>query len=252
MGLVASLLDFWFDRGAETLIDAVASAIEQGPLTDDRLDALYKAGCDDATFSTRNKPDLRRLESVPGGEVLHVDPDELVWASEIAERTGSSRQSIDMLIKGQRGPRQFPGASVARPSRPATGCTAHPISPTSEKLSANSRCASALGRRISPALLTRMSTPLVVAMARSTASGSVTSNASEARARPEPGGRLAGALGEEIVYEDARSSIDEHTRDSEADAPPGASHHGASSSQIEHVPNIIRLVAEICDAACRA
>ena len=75
-----------FDRGAETLIDAVASAIEQ-------------------------------VESVPGGEVLHVDPDDLVWASAIAERTGRSRQSVDMLIRGQRGPSNFPApASHATPN----------------------------------------------------------------------------------------------------------------------------------------
>src|ERR1019366_9511968 len=100
--------------------------IIQGPLTDDRLDDLYKAGCDDATFSTRNDltfaefdreadtlidavaSAIEEVESVPGGEVLHVDPDDLVWASEIAERTGRSRQSIDMLIRGQRGPDTFP------------------------------------------------------------------------------------------------------------------------------------------------
>ncbi len=40
--------------------------------------------------------------------VVHVDPDELVWASEIAARTGRSRQSIDQLVKGQRGPGGFP------------------------------------------------------------------------------------------------------------------------------------------------
>jgi hypothetical protein len=94
-------------------------------LTDARLDALYEAGCDDATFSTRGEltfgefdrdaPSL--LEAVLSaiaavesfsdgafGEVLHIDPDDLVWASEIAQRTGRSRQSIDMLVRGQRGP----------------------------------------------------------------------------------------------------------------------------------------------------
>ena len=66
-----------FDRQASTLLDAVVSAIAD-------------------------------VESIAGAEVLHVDPDELVWASEIAERTGRSRQSIDMLIRGQRGPGGFP------------------------------------------------------------------------------------------------------------------------------------------------
>src|SRR5438270_5209161 len=97
-----------------------------GELTDERLDALFEAGCDDATFSTkgtltfaafdREAPTLldavisaiEAVESVDGLEVVHVDPDELVWASEIAQRTGRSRQSVDQLIKGQRGPGNFP------------------------------------------------------------------------------------------------------------------------------------------------
>lgn len=60
-----------FDREAPTLLDALVSAIGA-------------------------------VESVEGLEVLHIEPDELVWASEIAERTGRTRQSVDMLIKGQR------------------------------------------------------------------------------------------------------------------------------------------------------
>ncbi len=97
-----------------------------GALDDARLDALVDAGCDDATMSTngdltfcefdREAPTLldavisaiAEAESVHDAEVLHVDPDELVWASEIAQRTGRSRQSIDMLIRGQRGPGGFP------------------------------------------------------------------------------------------------------------------------------------------------
>ena len=73
-----------FDREAPSLLDAVLTAISD-------------------------------VESVDCLEVLHVDPDELVWASEIAERTGRTRQSIDQLIKGQRGPGGFPA--------PATGAT---------------------------------------------------------------------------------------------------------------------------------
>jgi predicted DNA-binding transcriptional regulator AlpA len=98
----------------------------RGELTDERLEALFDAGCDDTTFSTkdgltfaafaREAPSLldailsavQAVESVEGLEVLQVDPDELVWASEIAARTGRSRQSIDQLVKGQRGPGGFP------------------------------------------------------------------------------------------------------------------------------------------------
>ena len=109
----------------------------RGALTDARLDALVEAGCDDATFSTkgdltfaefdREAPSLlaavlsaiAAVESLEGAEVLHVDPDELVWASEIAERTGRSRQSIDMLVRGERGPGDFPA--------PASHATRNPL-----------------------------------------------------------------------------------------------------------------------------
>jgi predicted DNA-binding transcriptional regulator AlpA len=108
-----------------------------GALDDGRLDALVDAGCDDATFSTkgdlifadftRDAPTMldavvsaiTAVDTVPGLEVLHVDPDELVWASEIAERTGRSRQSVDQLIKGQRGPGHFPA--------PASHATRNPL-----------------------------------------------------------------------------------------------------------------------------
>lgn len=58
---------------------------------------------------------IEALETA-GLRVLRVDPDELVWASEIASRTGRSRQSIDQLIKGQRGPGTFP-APVSHTTR---------------------------------------------------------------------------------------------------------------------------------------
>jgi len=87
-------------------------------LNDQRLDALVEAGCDDATFSTkgelsfaefdREAPSLvdaiasaiASVEGVNGIEVLRVDPDDLVWASEIAQRTGRTRASVDHLIRG--------------------------------------------------------------------------------------------------------------------------------------------------------
>ncbi len=108
-----------------------------GELTDARLDALVEAGCDDATFSskgnltfadfTREAPTMlaavisaiQAVETVESLEVLHVDPDELVWASEIAQRIGRTRQSVDQLIKGQRGPGGFPP--------PATHATRNPL-----------------------------------------------------------------------------------------------------------------------------
>jgi predicted DNA-binding transcriptional regulator AlpA len=51
---------------------------------------------------------ITELESVPGLTVVRVEPDQLVWASEIAERVGRTRQSVDQLVKGQRGPGGFP------------------------------------------------------------------------------------------------------------------------------------------------
>jgi len=106
----------------------------KGTLDDVILDSLFTAGCDDATVS--NKGDLifadfdreaptmlaavisaiDQVESVNGLEVLHVDPDELVWAAEIAQRVGRTRQSVDQLIKGQRGPGGFP-SPVAHATR---------------------------------------------------------------------------------------------------------------------------------------
>lgn len=62
---------------------------------------------------------IEAVESVEGLEVVRVDPDELVWASEIAARTGRSRQSIDQLVKGQRGPGGFPP--------PASHATRNPL-----------------------------------------------------------------------------------------------------------------------------
>ena len=105
----------------------------RGALTDQILDGLFEAGCDDATFSTkgdltfaafsREAPTLldavvsaiEQVESV-GLEVLRVEPDDLVWAAEIASRTGRSRQSVEQLVKGKRGPGAFP-APVSHATR---------------------------------------------------------------------------------------------------------------------------------------
>lgn len=109
----------------------------RGVFSDAILDSLFGAGCDDATIAHRGAlifaefdreadsvldavvSAIRDVESVEGLEVLHVDPDELVWASEIAERVGRSRQSVDQLIKGQRGPGGFPA--------PASHATRNPL-----------------------------------------------------------------------------------------------------------------------------
>jgi predicted DNA-binding transcriptional regulator AlpA len=98
-------------------------------LTDEELDALFAAGCDDATFSLerdgavvgvfdrqREVPEdavfsaIDQVESV--GEVVRVlrvtQEDDWLNASEIAQRVGRSRQNINQLISQKRGPGGFP------------------------------------------------------------------------------------------------------------------------------------------------
>jgi hypothetical protein len=103
-------------------------------LTDEQLDTLYEAGCDDGSFSL--EPDgtvfgyfdrdadaqddavlsaIRDVESAGiGARVVKVSADDdWLTASEIAERVGRSRASIHLLARGERGPGGFP-APVAR------------------------------------------------------------------------------------------------------------------------------------------
>ena len=103
-------------------------------LTDEELDALFEAGCDDATFSLERDGTvlgffdreadrqedavLSAIDNVEsaaiGVRVLRVSQDDdWLAASEVAERVGRTRQSIGLLIRGDRGPGGFP-AAVAR------------------------------------------------------------------------------------------------------------------------------------------
>lgn len=100
--------------------------IDGGAGTDARIDALYEAGCDDATFShgtTTSYGDFDRdadgllvavlsavadVESVAGLRVRRVDEDDLVTVGEIADRLGRTRQSVNQLIGGGRGDGSFP------------------------------------------------------------------------------------------------------------------------------------------------
>ena len=90
--------------------------------------ALDDAGCDDATLRvardgssvtaafSRESDNLAAaiasaiadIENALGPLNLTVVGDDLVYATEIAERVGRTRQSIDMLIRGERGPGGFP------------------------------------------------------------------------------------------------------------------------------------------------
>ena len=83
-----------------------------GPDATEYVDALFNAGCDDATFGRRDDvsfaefdreaPTLRAAVlsaiadvegAVPGLQVYRVEPEEYVTASEIAKRTGRSAPS---------------------------------------------------------------------------------------------------------------------------------------------------------------
>lgn len=95
--------------------------------SDDAQEALFAGNCDDATFGAVDgvqfaefdreagsfglalasaMTDLRN--SVAGVNVVHVEPDELVTMAEIAERLGRTRESIRLLIVGERGSGDFP------------------------------------------------------------------------------------------------------------------------------------------------
>lgn len=91
------------------------------------LQALLEAGCDDALFGERHGVQyadferdagtyvgavtsaIRDIEStVRGLCVTRLEPEELVGVSDIALRSGRSRESIRLLAEGQRGPGAFP------------------------------------------------------------------------------------------------------------------------------------------------
>jgi hypothetical protein len=103
--------------------------------TEDELDALYAAGCDDAAFGMdgglpvaefdREAPALadaiasavRDIESV-GPKVLRVVDQDLLTLADIAGRIGQSRESVRRYAAGNRGPGRFP--PPANPARDGT------------------------------------------------------------------------------------------------------------------------------------
>lgn len=95
--------------------------------TDEAQDALYEAECDDATFGVVDGVQFAEFDreaisyaqaltsaiatiqrTIEGARVVHVEPDELVTMSEIAERLNRSRESIRLLVAGERGSGDFP------------------------------------------------------------------------------------------------------------------------------------------------
>ena len=97
---------------------------------DETVDAVYEAGCDDATVGysngiplasfTREAESLeaailsaiRDLETVDGVRVVRVDDTGLVSMADIAERTGRTRESVRLLVEGKRGPGGFPAPAT--------------------------------------------------------------------------------------------------------------------------------------------
>jgi transcriptional regulator with XRE-family HTH domain len=96
-------------------------------LTNQLENALFEAGCDDATLSARSgrlylrfsrqaasakEAILSAIANVRaanvGADVLRVDDCNLVTQAEIARRIGRSRQLINQYITGIRGPGKFP------------------------------------------------------------------------------------------------------------------------------------------------
>lgn len=96
-------------------------------LTEKVENALFEAGCDDATLSiqyglfytefSRTAKSLKdaiisAIRDVQkagiGASVLRVDECNLVTASDIARRIGRSRQLVHQYMTGQRGPGEFP------------------------------------------------------------------------------------------------------------------------------------------------
>lgn len=96
-------------------------------LTDAVADALFEAGCDDATITVRHgrlymefgrvAPSLKdailsAIQNVQrakvGAEILRVDECDLITASEIARKIDRSRQQVHQYMTGERGPGGFP------------------------------------------------------------------------------------------------------------------------------------------------
>jgi len=102
--------------------------IVEGPdLQDDGvIDALFEAGCDDAligrtdctqyldfgreadTFEEAVFSAIADVESVAGVKVVRLADIGLLSMSDIATRTGRTRESVRLLIAGKRGPGGFP------------------------------------------------------------------------------------------------------------------------------------------------
>lgn len=100
--------------------------IVDGPDLEEVLDALFEAGCDDALVGSTDGilyldfdreaestesailSAIADVESVPGVKVIRLAGDGLVSMSDIAVRTGRSRESVRLFVTNERGPGGFP------------------------------------------------------------------------------------------------------------------------------------------------
>jgi len=71
-----------------------AATVEIG----DRWTSTVGFDIEAGTFADAVLQAIDQIEQVPGLNVVRVEPDQLVWASEIADRVGRARQSIDQLV----------------------------------------------------------------------------------------------------------------------------------------------------------
>lgn len=102
-------------------------ALSVPSLTDEQVERLYERGLDDATFVDRDgvayadfskestsfpRAVLSAIREVERAgldiRVRRVEPEQLVSVSAIAERLDRTRQNVDQLIGGARGPGNFP------------------------------------------------------------------------------------------------------------------------------------------------
>lgn len=101
-------------------------ALEASRLSDTQIKALYETVPDSTTsdrgdrtfigidreaadFATAVVSAIEDVErALPNVRVMTVEPEDLVSQADIAQRRGRSRESISQLVKGERGPGDFP------------------------------------------------------------------------------------------------------------------------------------------------
>ena len=99
----------------------------EGDLSDESIiRSLFDAGCDDATFGVTGGSAygefvregmtfadavlsaVHQVDSVPTLRAIRIEPDDIVTMAEIAARWDRTRESVRLLISGQRGAGGFP------------------------------------------------------------------------------------------------------------------------------------------------